>query len=230
MREMLKFTAHCNKDVAEGASVMFKIFREGMDTKRDKPVAELEGFNHDGKAAVSWEPIDCRETEDRTELRYFFTVETWRAPVKQSGLIPVVNPQVLEMRWEPEFIYQGDKAKLHITTFETSDSSPTVKVQFWLRGKSDSDEPILEIIKTHDSKELKARYWEHGRPDQYRMIYESETAIDKNEIEVTFDSSQASPNAVKGDYQIQTKIICDSFPLNACKHTYLTVGASTVRE
>jgi len=229
----LKLSANFNADTEEGATVVFKIYRENADPKRDKPVAILNGFNKNGEATADWEPVDVREHGDKSELRYFFTVETWRAPMVKSSLILIENPQVLAMKWEPEFIYHGDKAKLHITTFETASSSPIVKIQFWQRGKILSDKPVLE----HEVNNLTLKMicWENGKPEPYRMIYEEEATIDKDEIEITFDSSHSSDdsseNTSESDYEVEVVIICDSIPLkNKCEQVFLLVGAGTGEE
>lgn len=222
----------CNEDTDEGAAVVFKIYREGSDPKRDKPVATLQGFNKNGEAEADWEPVDVREPGDKSELRYFFTAKMWRAPMVESGLIWIKNSQVLAMEWEPEFIYHGDKAKLRITTFETASDSPTVKIQFWQRGKVLSDEPVIE----HEVKNLTLimKYWENGKPEPYRMIYEEKVVIDKDEIEITFDSSHSPDDSsefkYEDDYEVETVIICDSIPLKKCEQVFLLVGAGSGEE
>jgi len=230
----LTLQATCNADTEEGAAVDFKIYREGADPKRDKPVAELRGFNEGGTAKVKWEPVDVREPGDRTELRYFFTVDTWRAETGQSPLILITNPQIIEMKWDPEFIYHGDKAKLRMTTFEVANASPAVKLSFWMRGEIKSDEPVFEQEKI-DWNRFKLSFWEKGKPDPYRQICEQEVTIDKDEIEITFDSSYSADDSwadvVTGDYKVETFITCESHPLTVkCNLAYLTVGAGTGRD
>jgi len=228
----LKLYVKCNTDTDEGAAIIFKIYKEGADPKWNKPVAILQSFNNKGEAEADWEPVDIREHGDKTELKYFFTAEMQRAPIIKTSLVSIKNPQVLEMKWEPEFIYHGDKAKLHITTFETASFTPTVKIQFWQRGKILSDKPILE----HEVKNLtlKMIYWESGKPQPYRMIYEEEVVIDKDEIEITFDSSNLSNDYLtytgEGDYEVETVIVCDSIPLKKCKQVFLVVGAGSGEE
>jgi hypothetical protein len=229
--EIVILSAECNEDTEEGAEATFKIYREGAYPNRDKPIAVLQGFNKNGVVKAEWEPVDVRERGDRTKLRYFFTIEMWRVPATKSKLILIENPQVQSMKWEPEFIYHGDKAKLHITTFEVARYSPTVKIQFWQRGKILKEEPVVE----HEVENLTLymKWWEHGKPEPYRMIYEEETTIDKDEVEITFDSSHStddSPeNTYEDDYEVEAVIVHNSVSIKQPK-PYLLVGAGSGEE
>jgi hypothetical protein len=133
--EALKLEASCNADTEEGAGVIFRVYKEGADIKRDKPEYETQGTNREGKAEAGWVPAETREQGDKTELKYFFTVTTPRAEIIKSGPVSVKNPQVLEMKWEPEAIYYGDEVKLLVKTFEVADFSPEIMLKIVERQK-----------------------------------------------------------------------------------------------
>ena len=204
--ETYTIEAGFNEDTKEGAGVMLRVYREGSDPKRDKPVYEVGTQNLGGKATTEWKAVDTREAEDRTELKYFFTATTPRAAEKESDLIPLKNPQVVEMKWEPEVIYQEEKAKLHITTFEVAEYKPKVKIQFW----------------------------KHGKAQPESLISEQELTIDKDEIEVEFTSecedTENETGFAEDDYTVETIIVCDTLPLKPCEQEFLIVGADKGKE
>jgi uncharacterized Zn-binding protein involved in type VI secretion len=205
--QALKLSAIFNGDAEEGAAVAFRVYREGADPKWDKPEYETGDKIKDGKAGAEWVPIDTRKPGDKTELKYFFTVSSQRAVMKQSGSVSVKNPQVLEMKWEPEFIYQGEKTKLHITTFEIAPFNPKVKVQFW----------------------------EHSKTQPESFISEQEITVDQDGTDMTFDTSSYTTDDLteykgKSEYEIEAKIICDSLSIKPCKAELLTIGASSGNE
>jgi hypothetical protein len=244
----------CNADTEEGAEVNFKIFKEGSDPKRDKPTAELQAFNKDGKARVPWEPVDPRNLDDKTPLKFFYTADMWRAKTVQSELITIKHPKILGIKWEPEFIYQGGKAKLILTTFEMANLNWKVKIQFWLRGKIKSKEPVYEFAQDGKSifsegksfadkntdeaplgqvqagKDVELIFWENGRPDPYIMLDEQEITIDRDDLEVIFDTSSVTDRVPKGtgDYDVETQIV--STVNKVTLKGYLRVGVGSGEE
>jgi hypothetical protein len=52
--EALKLSVSCNADMEEGAGVIFRVYAEGADPKKDKPVVKLDSENREGKAATEW--------------------------------------------------------------------------------------------------------------------------------------------------------------------------------
>jgi hypothetical protein len=110
------------------------------------------------------------------------------------------------MKWEPETIYQEEESKLHITTLETASSSPTVKIQFW----------------------------KHSEAQPKSLISEHELVIDKDEIEIEFNSkcedAEKETDFAADDYEVETIIECDTLSIKPCKHEFLAVGARTSKE
>jgi len=203
-----------NEDTEKGAPVTVGVYREGSDIKRDKPVEELHGTNEEGTVKLDWKVVDVREPDDKTELKYVFVAKTPRAAVKQSELVSVKNPQVVGIKWEPDVISHGEEAEFTLSTFEIAYSNPTVKIQFWHRGKKLSDTP------------------EQEQPESYHLIYEQEAVIDNDEIDITFDSAYSSDDREihmwKGDYKVEVKVFHGSVELNSKE--YLIVEASTPKE
>jgi uncharacterized Zn-binding protein involved in type VI secretion len=185
--EAVKLSVTCNEDTEEGAGVTFKVYREGAE--QDGPEEELVSSNRSGKAEAEWKPVETREAGDTKELKYFFTAITKRAKEAKSGSITVKNPQIVEMKWEPDFVYQGDEAKLKIKTFETAEFAPTVKIQVW---------------------ELKEKY-----PEEH--IGDHEVTIDSDEVELTVktDYIREKLSAYKHEstYVLQVKVVCETLPI-----------------
>jgi hypothetical protein len=72
--ETLKLTVNCNEDLEEGAGVTFRVYKEGSDPKRDKPVKELSGENRGGKAEAEWRyhaPVAKKERQENPMAVYY---------------------------------------------------------------------------------------------------------------------------------------------------------------
>jgi hypothetical protein len=202
----MKLSATCNEDMAEGAGVTFKIYREGADPKRDEAVEELASRNRGGKAEAEWNPVETREAGDTTELKYFFIAITQRAKEVKSGSIAIKNPQILEMKWEPLFIYHEQKATLNITTFEVSSFSPDVTVRLRTRGENDKEKYVLE---------------------QTAYIDQDEKEM---EFEINYSLEEIPGLHDKVDYELETDILCDSIKIRPGRQTYLVVGIDNAHE
>jgi hypothetical protein len=124
--------------------VIFQVYADGADPKRDRPVHEAGSQNEGGKAEAEWKPVETREAGDTSELKYFFTAAARRAKEARSGSITVKNPQILEMKWDPDFVYHGEKAKLTIHTFETADLAPNVTVRLYIIWEENKENFLLE--------------------------------------------------------------------------------------
>ena len=118
--KLLKLRVKCNDDVEEGAGVTFRVFKKGDNPDRDRPVFETSGLNNGGSAVAEWNTRDIRESADKSDLGYFFTAVTMRAKQIKSDDLEVKNPQIIEIKWEPDYIYQYSEACLHISSFETA--------------------------------------------------------------------------------------------------------------
>jgi hypothetical protein len=198
--EVLKMTVFCNEDMEEGAGVTFRVYEKGADPKRDYPVFEAGSQNKGGKAEAEWTPVETREAGDMSELTYFFTVSTFRAKAVTGSNITVKNPQILEMNWDPSFIYHEQKATLKITTFEVSSFSPEVTVRLRSRGEKDTEKYILEqtVCLDQDEKEI--------------------------EFEISYALDKFPDLHGKVDYELATEIVCDSIKIQPGNQTYLIVG------
>jgi hypothetical protein len=204
--EALKLSVSCNGDMEEGAGVTFRVYPEGADPKRDPAEAELASGNRGGKAEAEWKAQETRKPGDTAELTYFFTANTSRAEAVRGGAIAVKNPQILEMKWEPPFIYHEQKAALNITTFEVSSFSPNVTVRLRARGENDREKYVLEQT----------------------------ACIDQDEKEVGFEINYALEEIPglhdKVDYELETEIICDSMKIKPGRQTCLIVGVDNTHE
>ena len=185
---------------------MFRGFRKGDDPKRDKPVFELGANNIGGEAKVEWKAIDVRDAEDKSELEYIVIVSTPRAAEKEGDLIPLKNPQVVEMKWERPILYYSDAAKLHIKTFEVAKLAPEVTIK--LQYKKD-----------------------HG---DISCVFEKTVVIDtdKTEISVELELSEEMLEILNEQQQIalSTILTCKTMPLEAGECGELLLLPRTVLE
>jgi hypothetical protein len=204
--ESLKLAVSCNEDMEEGAGVTFRVYPDGADPKRDHPVYETSSGNRGGKAEAEWTPVETREKGDASELTYFFTATARRAKEARSGSISVKNPQILEMKWEPSFIYHEQKATLKITSFEVSSFSPEVTVRLRARGEKDAEKYVLEqtVCLDQDEKET--------------------------EFEINYALEEIPDLHGKVDYELETEIICGSMKIKPGNQTYLIVGVDNTHE
>ncbi len=197
--ETVKLSVSCNDDMEEGAGVIFTIF-----DKDGNEIIELGGENQDGKAEVQWQTKDIRKVDDRSELTYTFTAIAQRIKEVKSSSITLKNPQIIEMKWEPEVLYHSNKVKLFITSFEASDFSPVVKVQIW------EDDEI--------------------KPQSY--LYEQELNIDKDDIEIDIETNFMIEALERyndeREYKLHAKIVCEDLPLKQSKGSNLIVATGAV--
>jgi hypothetical protein len=191
----------------EGAGVIFRVYAEGADPKRDEPVAELGAVNNGGKAEAEWKPVETREKGDTKELKYFFTAAAQRAGKTESRAIAIKNPQILEMRWEPEFIYHEHETTLRLKTFEFAVFNPHISVQLFERNDTAKQKPLLE-------KEL-------------------DISQDDTDISFTMDFSVENilTELNETDIELETKIVSESIKcIPPEEKSYLAVGVNTVHE
>jgi hypothetical protein len=202
----LKLQVSCNADTEEGAGVICKVYPDGADPRYDQPVAELSSRNGGGKAEAEWRPVDMREEGDATELKYFYTATALRASLIESDTIRALNPKVLEIRWEPEAVYQGDEVKLFIKTFEVSELNPQVTIQLWKDARAGTD-PCLK---------------------------EQSLAIDQDdmEIDIKTDYQMVVLEQDVGEYKVVPQIKCESIPIsmNDKNTEKLTIGRYLLNE
>lgn len=253
----IRLWAKFNADTAEGADVTFKLFREGANYKRDKPIEIFHTVTKDYEAWVDWEVYDVRQPDDKTPLKYFYTIDTFRAKTAVSNLVTVVCPRLLGVKWEPEFIVHKQKAKLTISTFEAIDL--TWKVQFWLRGPLKPSDPVFEYLESGErltvpallkdgkyvpdfsvldkekypsGSNLAMRFWKNGRPEPHKMVYEQEVTFDQDDKELEFDLVCVSDSIIAGlgDYQIVTEIITDDDDVAKRPQEALFVALSAIEE
>ncbi len=199
--ETLKLCVDCNADMEEGAGVIFKIF----DKERNK-VGELGGENQGGKAETLWRAKDTRKDDDKSELTYTFTASAKRAKEVKSGSAAVKNPQIVEMKWKPETVFQGETVTLILITFEVSCFSPDVNIQLW------------ENEKYHPAA----------------FVLEQDATINQDTMELSFELPEAIEDVSvydgKPEYALYAKIICESFRIKPCKEPYFIVGVNNAAE
>jgi uncharacterized Zn-binding protein involved in type VI secretion/phage baseplate assembly protein gpV len=71
------------------ATVEYKIYPEGADTKKDQPIQKLYGRHRDGSSEVEW---DFKHIEDpsnplKEKPKYFYTAESFGCPQVTAGMI-----------------------------------------------------------------------------------------------------------------------------------------------
>jgi len=83
--------ANCNEDTEEGAWLTFRVYREGDDPKRDRPVYETEAQNVGGTAKKEWLPAIKHDPENplKEKPKFFFTANSQRCKEEKSWLIEV---------------------------------------------------------------------------------------------------------------------------------------------
>jgi phage baseplate assembly protein gpV len=89
--EVLKMGVTCNKDMEEGAGVVLKVYAEGSDPRRDKPVAEIGSSNKAGKAEAAWAYEYRHDPENplKEKPKYFFTAKGKRSKEAKSGNVEI---------------------------------------------------------------------------------------------------------------------------------------------
>jgi hypothetical protein len=79
-----------SKDVADGEPVLFRVFPEGTDPERGKPVAAIQGKNKDGKAEAVWK-YEYKHDPERplTEKPKFFFTAGGHCRGAKSGSVEI---------------------------------------------------------------------------------------------------------------------------------------------
>jgi hypothetical protein len=85
--ETLKMSASFNGDAKEGAGVTFRVYKEGADTKKDRPEYEVGANVKDGKAEAGWAYHYKHDPENplKEKPKYFFTANSPRCKEAESG-------------------------------------------------------------------------------------------------------------------------------------------------
>jgi hypothetical protein len=84
--EPLKLSVSCNADTQEGAGVVFRVYSDGADPKRDTPTEEISATNQGGKVEAEW-TYHYRHDPDNplTEKpKFFFTANGQRCKEAKS--------------------------------------------------------------------------------------------------------------------------------------------------
>ncbi|MDR1625630.1 MAG: phage baseplate assembly protein V [Spirochaetia bacterium] len=89
--EALRLGAGCNADMEEGAGVVFRVYPEGADAQRDRPVAELAAANAGGTAEARWVYRYVHDAEQplREKPRFFFVAAAARCREARSGAVEI---------------------------------------------------------------------------------------------------------------------------------------------
>jgi phage baseplate assembly protein gpV len=89
--ETLRMSAGFNADAEEGAGVTFRVYEQGADTERDKPVYEAGAAVKDGKAEAEWAYHYRHDPENplKEKPKYFFTVNSPRCKEAKSGSVEI---------------------------------------------------------------------------------------------------------------------------------------------
>jgi hypothetical protein len=98
--EALKMSVSCNADMEEGAGVIFRVYPEGADARRDRPAAELASVNRGAAAEARWTYRYALDEEHplRAKPKFFFTAAARRCGDAESGLVEISqNLEVLVM-------------------------------------------------------------------------------------------------------------------------------------
>jgi hypothetical protein len=87
----LKMRVTCNADTKEGAAVTFRVYPEGADPLRTKPVAERHVANKDGAAAAEWAYEYRHDPRNplKEKPKFFFTANSHRCDEGRSGLVEI---------------------------------------------------------------------------------------------------------------------------------------------
>ena len=96
--EKVVFAVTFGGDVEEGAPVAIKLYRDGADTQRDRPVKEWRTAVEESKAKAKW-VCACRNDPENplTEKpKFFYTVESPRCAAARSGNLEVSQSLCVE--------------------------------------------------------------------------------------------------------------------------------------
>jgi hypothetical protein len=97
--EAVKLTVTCKGDMEEGAGVVFRVYAEGADPKKDKAVAELASENREGKAEAEWVYRYTHDPENplKEKPKYFFTATGRRCKEAKSGNVEMSQNLYIEI-------------------------------------------------------------------------------------------------------------------------------------
>jgi hypothetical protein len=89
--EALKLRVSCNGDTEEGGGVIFRVYGEGADPERDRPVEEIGSENKGGKAGAEWTYRYKHDPENplKEKPKYFFTANGVRCKEVKSGNVEI---------------------------------------------------------------------------------------------------------------------------------------------
>jgi hypothetical protein len=89
--EALKLSVSCNADMEEGAGVIFRVYPEGADVKRDQPVAEMASVNKNGTAEAEWtyRYVPDEEHPLTEKPKFFFTAGGRLCTEAGSGTVEI---------------------------------------------------------------------------------------------------------------------------------------------
>jgi phage baseplate assembly protein gpV len=89
--EALKLSVSCNEDMEEGGGVIFRVYGEGADPERDRPVEEIGSENKGGKAEAEWTYRYKHDPENplKEKPKYFFTANGVRCKEVKSGNVEI---------------------------------------------------------------------------------------------------------------------------------------------
>jgi len=89
--KLLKMTASRNDDMEDGAWVVFRVYKEGANTKIDKPVFETSAEIKEGKAEAEWAYQYVHDPDNplKEKPKYFFTANNPRCKEANSGNVEI---------------------------------------------------------------------------------------------------------------------------------------------
>jgi hypothetical protein len=112
--EAVMLSVSCNEDMEEGAGVIFKVYADGADPKRDQAVAELAAVNKEGKAEAQWTYRYKHDPEHplTEKPKLFFTAAGNRCKAIKSGNVEMGQYIYIQLVTVDNFIIPEANGKL----------------------------------------------------------------------------------------------------------------------
>ena len=112
-------------DQYDNAGVDFKIYKDGADVEKDKPVAIVKGQNKGGKAEAKWRYNYVHDPENplTKKPKFFFQAWSFKCEKKKSGNIEFGEDLICEIMTSTGQIVKNLKYTLYKTDGSTKEGN-----------------------------------------------------------------------------------------------------------
>jgi hypothetical protein len=158
--EKVKLTVQLKKQY-ENATVEFKIFPEGADTKNSQPIQKIYGSNVGGKSEMEWKFL--HDEKKPGKAKYFFTANSFGCAEIKSGFVEQKNPEFTNLQWKKddkviEIANIDDMVKL-TADCKNAEHVTDVNILVYEKDKDNPDDYVVTIKgKITGGKKLEAEW------------------------------------------------------------------------